>query len=54
MDIANELFGTFSGQLVLLIGVIMIIGMPLTIWWALGHVRESECEKKDHKAHPDA
>ncbi len=53
MDLANELFGTFSGQLVLAIGFVMIVVMPLTIWWGINHTRRSPCEEQDRKVHPD-
>lgn len=53
MELANELFGTFSGQLVLAIGFVMIVVMPLTIWWGITHTRRSPCEIQDRRAHPE-
>lgn len=52
MDIARELFGTSSGWMVIVGMVIMIVGIPATIWRGLGHTRTSVSETADRKVHP--
>lgn len=52
MDITNELFGTFSGWLVVIVGLVMVVGIPGVVWWAVGHTKVSPCEQQDRKAHP--
>lgn len=53
MDLFNELFGTFSGLLVLAVIAFMVLAMPVGIWWAMSHARTSSCEELDKKAHPE-
>lgn len=53
MDLFNELFGTFSGLLVLAVIAFMVLAMPVGIWWAMAHARASSCEELDKKAHPE-
>lgn len=52
MDIARELFATGSGWMVIIGMLIMIVGIPFTIWWVLGHTQVSSSEVADKKAHP--
>ena len=53
MDLMHELFGTFSGWLVLVIGLVMVIGIPVGIAAGLRRAGTSPAEAKDRKAHPD-
>lgn len=51
MDLFNELFGTFSGMLSLVVVAFMGLAMPVGIWWVLAHPKASVCEEMDRKAH---
>lgn len=51
MDLFNELFGTFSGMLSLVVVAFMGVAMPIGIWWVLAHPKASVCEEMDRKAH---
>jgi hypothetical protein len=53
MDLWHELFGTFGGWLIILIGLFMIVVMPLSIRWAIRHDKGSPAARLDDKAHPD-
>lgn len=53
MDILHELFGTFSGWLVVAVVVVMVIGIPAGIALGLRRSGASPAEIKDRKAHPE-
>lgn len=53
MEILSELLGSYSGWLVILIGVVMCIAMPLGIAWGINHTKPSPAEIKDRRVHPE-